>query len=158
MNEDTKKKITFVRDKLKENGVNIYATTEHEKGHKMFNELFKEYRNGKHGLSKPNMYALYLAMGADLSIVEVWQDVQDQFEAIQTYNDPLAEADKICICSQHDLVWTHHMVNKNGAFLVGSDCIYKYAIEEQAEVIKECDRVNRNLRAKKSERLNSRNK
>lgn len=149
MNEDTKKKITFVRDKLKANGVDIYAMKDHEKGHEMFNELFKEYRSGEHSLSKPNMYALYIAMGADLSIVEVWQDVQDQFEAVRAYNDPHGPAEKVCICGQHELVWTHYMLNEKGKFLVGSNCIYKHAIKEQSEQILEYDRVARNLRAKK---------
>ena len=153
MNEDTKKKITFVRDKLVENGVDIYAMENHDYVHRMFNELFKEYRNGKHGLSKPNMYALYLSLGSDLSIVEIWQDVQDQFRARYKVNCPEAPAYQSCICGQKDLASTYYM----GRFSVGADCIGKYCIKEDAEEIDEYDRefkrVRRNAQAKRKREI-----
>lgn len=142
MNDDTKKKITFVRDKLKENDVDIYAMENHDYVHRMFNELFKEYRNGVHGLSKPNMYALYLSLGSDLSIVEIWQDVQDQFRARYKVNCPESPAYQSCICGQKDLASTYYM----GRFSVGADCIEKYAITEDAEEINEYDREFKRLR------------
>ena len=142
MNDDTKKKITFVRDKLVENGVDMYAMENHDYVHRMFNELFKEYRNGVHGLSKPNMYALYLSLGSDLSIVEIWQDVQDQFRARYKVNCPESPAYQSCICGQKDLASTYYM----GRFSVGADCIEKYAITEDAEEINEYDREFKRLR------------
>ena len=153
MNEDTKKKITFVRDKLVENEVDIYAMENHDYVHRMFNELFNEYRNGKHGLSKPNMYALYLSLGSDLSIVEIWQDVQDQFRARYKVNCPEAPAYQSCICGQKDLASTYYM----GRFSVGADCIEKYCIKEDSEEIGEYDRefkrLRRNAQAKRKREI-----
>ena len=153
MNDDTKKKITFVRDKLVENGVDMYAMENHDYVHRMFNELFKEYRMKEHGLSKPNMYALYLSLGSDLSIVEIWQDVQNQFKPRYKVNCPEAPAYQSCICGQKDLASTYYM----GPFSVGADCIHKYCIKEDAEEIDEYDRefkrLRRNIQAKRKREI-----
>lgn len=142
MNEETKNKITFVRDKLVENGVDIYAMENHDYVHRMLNELFKDYRMKGHGLSKPNMYALYLSLGSDISKVNVWQDVQDQFRARYKLNCPESPAYQSCICGQKDLASTYYM----GRFSVGADCIGKYCIAEDAEEIGEYDREFKRLR------------
>jgi hypothetical protein len=88
---------------------------------------------------KPDMYAIYVALASDLTKIQKWEEILEQFTmcGVSAIRGDEGDNERLtCICTQNDLGYTVSMKNLiTGVVLnVGSSCMFKTCITEDQKV------------------------
>jgi hypothetical protein len=129
MNETTIKWNDYNRDKITKLGSSLKVDISNPDNHEIVQAAIRKiFPCAAH---KPNMYAVYAAMASDLTKINRWEDVMEQFIVCDVLGYEGENKKGKCICS-HNVGYT--LIIKNlitGLELhVGSECIRKRCITQ----------------------------